>query len=302
MKKSIFLLSIFTPLVFSSCNNTMEGNNTHTSGDITMYIEESFKPLFDTSIYTYEGQFPHATIEPRYVTETQAIDAFVSGKTSTICITREFTEQEKRNLRKSQIEIRSDKLARDAVAMIVNVQNSDTLMTVDRVKRILSGQDTLWNGLKTGINVVFDNENSANFIYMKELAKLSKIPANIFAVKSNEEVINYVKANKNALGVIGVNWISDEDDPQALAFRDGINVVAIAEKEGKDYFKPYQAYIYTKEYPLTREVWLLNKAGRTSLNTGFVLFMIGEKGQLIIQKSSLIPANMVARFVQIKSE
>ena len=143
--------------------------------------------------------------------------------------------------------------------------------------------------------------------YLKNLAEISSLPANVFAVNSNEEVINFVKENRNALGVIGVNWISDEDDPTTLNFRDGINIVSLSKAEGEEYFKPYQAYIYEgyhqdKGYPLVREVWLLNKAGRTTLNAGFVNFMTGEKGQLIIQKASLIPANMVARMVNITTK
>ena len=286
-------------MVFIACNTSPENKE---SKIIPMYLEESFKPLFETSIYTFEGQNPLADFDAHYVTETEAIEAFVDGKTSTISITRDFTADEKARLRLSKIEVKSDKIAKDAVAIIINPQNPDSTLTVDQLKRIISGKDTLWNGLKTGINVVFDNINSANFNYMKNLAGMNSVSKNVFAVKSNEEVIEYVKNNKSAIGIIGVNWISDEDDSQALAFRDGLTVVAVAEEEGKDYFKPYQAYIYTKEYPLTRELWMINKSGRTSKNTAFILFMLGDKGQLIIQKSSLIPANMVARMIQMKTE
>ena len=299
MKKSSLILLICSPLVFIACNTSPENKE---SKIIPLYLEESFKPLFETSIYTFEGQNPLADFDAHYVTETEAIEAFVDGKTSTISITRDFTADEKARLRLSQIEVKSDQIAKDAVAIIINPQNPDSTLTVDQLKRIISGKDTLWNGLKTGINVVFDNINSANFNYMKNLAGMNSVSKNVFAVKSNEEVIEYVKNNKSAIGIIGVNWISDEDDPQALAFRDGLTVVAVAEEEGKDYFKPYQAYIYTKEYPLTRELWMINKSGRTSKNTAFILFMLADKGQLIIQKSSLIPANMVARMIQMKTE
>lgn len=299
MKKSSLIVLICSPLLFISCNNSTEKKE---NKPIPMYLEESFKPLFETSIYTYEGQNPLVDFEAHYVTETEAIKAFIGGETSTISITRDFTEDEKARLRLSKIEVKSDQIAKDAVAIIINPANPDSTLTVDQIKRIISGQDTLWNSLKTGINVVFDNMNSANFNYMKSLTGMNSVSKNVFAVKSNEEVIEYVKTHRSAIGIIGVNWISDEDDPQALAFRDGLTVVAVAEEKGKDYFKPYQAYIYTKEYPLTRELWMLNKAGRTSSNTAFVLFMLGDKGQLIIQKSSLIPANMVARMIQMKTE
>lgn len=307
MKKSIFLAG-FSIFLISSCDNSTGNKNTNSTGEIILYLEESFKPLFETSIYTFEGQNPNANIEAFYVNEAEAIDAFINGKTSTICVTRDFTDVEKKSLLASNnVEVRSTKLAIDAVALIVHPENTDTLMTVDRLKNILSGKDSLWQGSNRRINVVFDNPNSANFIYLRKLAEITNLPANVFSVNSNEEVINYVKENRNALGVIGVNWISDEDDPATLDFRDGINVVALSKTEGEKYFKPYQAYIYEgyhmdKSYPLVREVWLLNKAGRTTLNAGFINFMNGEKGQLIIQKASLIPANMVARMVNIKAE
>lgn len=308
MKKQHFFILLFPALLLFACNNSMEGKNSNSSGDIRIYLEESFKPLFETSIYTFEGQYPLAHIEAKYVNEAEAIDAFVEGKTATICVTRDFTDEEKKSLlKKSNVEVRSTKLAIDAVALIVHPENTDTLMTIERLKNILKGKDTLWTNSKRKINVVFDSPNSANFIYLKKLAEIDNMPANIFAVNSNEEVLNFVQENRNALGVIGVNWISDEKDSTTLKFREGVNIVSLSKEEGEEYFKPYQAYIYegyhmNKSYPLVREVWLLNKAGRTSLNSGFVNFMVGEKGQLIIQKSSLIPANMVARMINIRTE
>jgi phosphate transport system substrate-binding protein len=298
---SILLFGLF------ACNNSKKDTTTKDTG-IDVYIDESFKPLFETSIYTFEGQNNLAKINAFYLSESDAFDAFLNGKTSTICVTRDFTDAEKKSLfATNNIEVRSTKLAIDAVALIVHPENTDTLMTIDRLKKILNGQDSVWQGTNRKINVVFDSPNSANFIYLKNLAELSSLPVNIFAVNSNEEVINHVKENRNTLGIIGVNWISDEDDPATLKFRDGITVVALAKTEGAEYFKPYQAYLYEqyhsdKGYPLVREVWMLNKAGRTSINSGLVNFMTGEKGQLIIQKSSLIPANMVARMVNIKTE
>jgi phosphate transport system substrate-binding protein len=53
---------------------------------------------------------------------------------------------------------------------------------------------------------------------------------------------------------------------------------------------------------MTRDLWVVNYAARSGVSSGFLLFMTGEKGQLLIQKSSLIPANMVARVIQLKSE
>ena len=188
------------------------------------------------------------------------------------------------------------------MALIVHPSNPDSILILSELKDILLGKTTQWPALKTPINIVFDNENSANYFYLKRLFDLKKVPVNMFAVKSNAEVINYVKENKNALGIIGLNWISDADDFDALNFVNGITVMSIAKDETTSYYKPFASYIYTKEYPLTREIWMINKAKKAGLAAGFILFMKGEKGQLIIQKSALVPANSPIRLISLETE
>jgi len=289
-----------------SCSNNMQEKNTNSSGNINLYVEESFRPLFETSIYTFEGQKPLAKIDAHYTNETSVFDAFYNGKTSTICVTRDFTQEEKKFLRSKQnVEVRSNKIAIDALALIVNPNNTDTLMTVERLNNILKGTDSLWQHSNKKINVVFDQANSANFHYLQQIASITALPQNVYALNSNQEVINHVKENPSALGIIGVNWISDEDSPTTFEFRKGIKVISVAKNENEEFVKPYQAYIYegyynNKSYPLVREVWMINKAGKTTLNSGFVNFMLGEKGQLIISRSSLVAANMPTRIVNFK--
>ena len=284
-----------------SCSNS-SSTDSASSGKVKIYVEESYKPLFKTSIYTYESQYPNTHIEPIYCSEQDVIDAFIANKTKTIFMTRDFTKSEKVNLRKSLVEVRSEILAKDAVAFIVHPSNVDTNLTVEQIKRIFTGKDLMWPTSKSKINVVFDNPNSANFRFMSELTHSSKVPDNVFAVKSNEEVINYVKNHPNAIGVIGVNWISDEDDANVLDFLNGINVIALSDDDSGYFYKPYQAYIYDKSYPLTRELWVINKGARTGLNSGFVNFLEGEKGQLIVKKSSLVPFTAPVRLIEIKTE
>jgi phosphate transport system substrate-binding protein len=305
-RSNFYITAIAISTILVSCSN---GNrpigyesDTHGRGFAKILVEESFKPLFDTSIYTFESQYPHANVQAVYLSEGEIIEDFLNNKAKTICISRDFTEKEKSELRKRQVEVRSDKVAQDAITLIVHPENKDTLMTVDQLKRILTGKDSIWPNLKSRINVVFDQENSANFNYLVNLVKLKELPINVFAVKSNVEVINYVKNNKSALGVIGLNWISDQDDFDVLDFVKGLTVVSIAKNKNEEYFKPYASYIYTRDYPLSRDIWLINKAKRSGLHTGFVLFMIGEKGQTIVQKSALLPANAPIRLIQITTE
>jgi phosphate transport system substrate-binding protein len=296
-------IALFILLGLQACGPGTVGyeEDTHSRGKAVIYFEESYKPLFETSIYTFEGLYPSADIKPVYTTEGAIIKSFFERKVKTICITRDFTAKEKKNLKKRSIEVRSNLIAFDAIALIIHPDNADSTISVDRIKAILTGKDTLWsNGKK--INVVFDNAGSANFNYLHNLVDKAPLAKNIFAVKSNEQVIKHVKSNPSSIGIIGVNWISDHDDKNVLNFLKGIRVMWVSKTERSEAFQPYQAYIYTKEYPLTREMWVINMGSRSGLHSGFVNFMQQEKGQLIIHKSALVTATSPVRMIEMTTE
>jgi phosphate transport system substrate-binding protein len=300
MNNSYLYLSIL--LLFSCGGNQSKVSDTCKSGIAKILVEESFKPLFETSSETFESLAPKADIQLKYMAEGNIIDEFYKGQIKTICISRDLTEIEKKILKSKKIEVRSDRIAVDGITLIVNPKNQDTTITLDELQKILKGQISKWKTSKKDINVVFDNQRSANFNYLLAFTKTDKLSKNVFAVKSNEDVINYVKKNENAIGVIGLNWVSDQDDFEVMNFLDSIKVMHVAKKAKSDYFQPYPGVIYTYEYPLTREIWLINWAPRSGINSGFVNFMVGEKGQLLIQKSELVPARSPIRLIQMSTD
>jgi hypothetical protein len=110
-------------------------------------------------------------------------------------------------------------IAFDALAFIINPANPDSVFTVDQMRDLLTGKYAKWNQLnpksKLGaVQVVFDNPLSGTLRYVKDSIIGNGMPLTTAAsaVKTNAEVINYVKQNKNAIGIIAANWISDTDD------------------------------------------------------------------------------------------
>lgn len=303
MKTSGFLL--FFALLFSACDSNnnpfVYQKDAHGRGKAHIYVEESFKPLFSTSIATFESQYPKAKVTATYGAENQMIDAFYANKTKTIVVSRNFNDKEKEYLKSKNVSYRSDKIATDAVVIIMHPTNKDTVLSVGQIKKLLTQNYTDNNNSaigKTKYQVVFDQNGSANFNFMTNMLQVDKLGNGVSALRSNEEVINYVKTHPNAIGIIGLNWISDQEDPTSMAFMDGLQVASVYTSNPADACKPYAGFIYTKEYPLIRDIWVINKGRRSGLNTGLVLFMKkDDKGQLIIQKSGLVPALTPVRLV-----
>ena len=105
MKKSVSFYCLGLMLcVLNSCetheNPLAYQTDAHGRGQATIFVEDSYRPLFETSIYTFESQFPKASIKAMYLSEGQIIDGFFANKVKTVCISRDFTKKEKAFLKK----------------------------------------------------------------------------------------------------------------------------------------------------------------------------------------------------------
>jgi phosphate transport system substrate-binding protein len=122
------------------------------------------------------------------------------------------------------------------------------------------------------------------------------------SAKGNPEVIEYVAKNKNAMGVIGVNWISDTDDYKAVDFTNKVTVAKLRADYGSEFVQPYQLYIAARSYPLVRGMFFILKEPHHGLGSGFATFLGSQEGQLLIRRFKLFPArsNVVFRNATIK--
>jgi phosphate transport system substrate-binding protein len=285
-----------------------EATDTPVSGNVNIVVDESFKQLFDTQIYTFQSLNKEAFIHVKYLPENEALKLLIQDSCKVVVMCRDLTGVERKNFEAANLYPISTKIAEDAIAILVNPENTDSTLTVENLKSILLGTDSTWKQLNSKsdlgkIDIVFDNAGSANARYMEDTLLQGKhFAKNAFAVKSNPEVIEYVSKNKNAIGILSVNWISDSDDTLTQNFLQKVKVLAISKAPAAEAFKPYQAYIKTKDYPFTRSVYMINRQTRPGLGTGFVNFVAGQKGQLMILKAGLIPSIAPVRMVEINTK
>ena len=315
MKNSISKLLLgllFTPFFFSCGGNDPKKElDTPTTGSIKISIDESFQPIMESQIDTFEGIYKYADITASYKAEGQVVNDLINDSVRVVVLSRILNEEERAIFEKRKLVPRETKIAIDAVALIVNKNNKDTLLTVDDLKKIFSGKTKTWKEVNEDSNlgditIVFDNNNSSTARYVRDsLIAGQPLPPNTFASNSHEALIDYVNKNENAIGVIGVNWISDFDDSAVIGFMDKVNVVGVSRDPApftKDsYYKPYQAYIAQGEYPLRRYLYIISTEGRTGLGTGFASYVAGDKGQRIMLKSGLVPATMPVRVVGLRN-
>lgn len=275
-----------------------------TSGSITIAVDESLKPLIQAEIEAFEGIYRDAHITAIYTSESDAINLMLQDSARLAIVTRKLTPDEQAELDKVKIPGRQMKVAKDGIAVILHNENVDRELNVSQLQSIMEGKISRWNQISKSssgdqIDVVFDHPNSGILRYLRDtLTNITTIPPNFFAVNNNEAVIDYVSKKKNAIGLIGVAWVSDAEDSTANSFLKTVHVAAIARDSG--FYQPYQAYIAQKLYPLTRNVVIISREARSGLGSGFLTYVASDKGQRVVLKAGLVPVTMPVRIVEIR--
>lgn len=316
----VFMVVVLSSLI-TSCGGSKKPTNTSTSGLAKVMCDESFENILNQEIDVFEYTYPNASIMPFYVSESAAIDSLINFKTGLIIITRDLPKEQVEYIKKKNGMCYSQRIAVDAIALIVNKNNPIDSLSMSELHELLSGSATTWKQLNNGTNdtvkIVFDNAGSSTARYMREKILGGKpFTSHVYAQKSNPNVFKTVRDNKNAIGIIGVSWLSDDmkgdqaidetsvenlskEDTTATDFNSEVKVLKIYKDGAKKAFKPYQAYIYDGSYPLYRNIYAICASPRGSLSHGFFSFLTGFVGQKIIMKTGILPSIIPTRVINI---
>ena len=278
---------------------------------MTFVSDESFSPIIEEAREVFEHTYPQATIKPIYTNELDGINMLMERKVWLTVASKRLRESQIKNLKDRKYVARCIPIAYDGLALIVNNENPDTCISIKDIKRVLTGEVTKWSEVypssKLGdFDVVFDNAKSSTVHFCMD-SILGGKPINspkVEAVKKSAEVINYVSAHKNAIGIIGSNWLNDARDSTNVTFKKNIRVVSVSrldEATPMNSWKPYQYYIYNGNYPLVRTIYAICTDPRQGLPWGFCNFLQSPIGQKIFFKAGLLPArgNMAVREVVV---
>lgn len=334
-KSSLFNIlsgaSMIAMIATTSCTPIKKGE--YASGTATIYVDDGFRTILEEEIEVFEYTYPNASILPIYTSEGAAIDTIMADGTQAIISTRELTKEQIDYIKaKYKRVVRQNCIAVDAVALITNKKNPVQALSKEEISKILNGEITRWNQLAgndtTNIKIVFDHAESSTVSYLKnEFLKdgesLSS-KTNSFAQENNAQVFDIVKTDPNALGVISVSWLGrdlgvakkvpmdrrledykNETDTVATELTSEVNIIKVSNPTQENDFspiayKPYQAYIYSGDYPLVRKVYMVTTASNSTLVHSFYVFITGFIGQKIITKTGILPYKMAPRLVELK--
>ncbi|MEN9918938.1 MAG: hypothetical protein RL662_1374 [Bacteroidota bacterium] len=309
-KVGLFCIWVSVAIFSISCNrNKITRTDTTTSGYAEIAVDDCYARIIDEEINVFEALNKEASIVPHYSGEVDVINKLLKDSIRLVIAARDLTDAEKQGLKAKLLQPRSQKIAIDGVALIINKENNDSLISVSTIKKIMTGGITSWKEINPQskydkISVVFDNPNSSTVRFIKDsINRGLPLAQTLNALDNNKEVLDYVSRTPNAIGLIGVNWISNPNDTTNLSFIDKVRTMSVSKSEIptiRNSFQPFAAYLAMGEYPLRRDVYIILSDLRGTLPAGFVNFVVGDRGQRIILKSGLVPATRPMRLISVK--
>ncbi|OWP77174.1 PstS family phosphate ABC transporter substrate-binding protein [Flavobacterium oreochromis] len=286
---------LLTSVFFISCYfGNKEEKETILTGTATILVDETVYPLVEDHQMIFENQY-QAKIKLLPKPEREIVKLLSEGKNNLAILTRELTTSETRKFSKSSIKGKITDFAIDGIAFIGHPTNSNFKIEEEELLSFLKGKPSKIKSL------VFDNANSSTVRYLMDLAKLKSLPKNnLFSLSTNNEVIKFVSKNSNAIGVIGINWIT-QPMPDFQKIVESVKVLELKTKNGT-FVIPSQDLLGSGSYPYSRKIKILNYQGTSGLGMGFASFVAGELGQRIVLKSGLAPVRMPSRNIIIRKE
>jgi phosphate transport system substrate-binding protein len=277
-----------------SCENNKSKNtiyDTPLKGTINISVDESFEPVISEQIKVYESSYPDTKIIASYKSEADCFRDLQKDSTRMIIVAKGLTlEEEKFFESKLSYHPNFGILAYDAVSVIVNINAKDSVFTMKQLKGMLAGKDSS----KT---LVVDGSNATSTVrfLLDSVLEGGQFSQQVMAAKGSKAVVDYISRNANAVGFVGSSWVTNEQDPEQIAYRDKIRFALLECNRNCDsgsFAKPSQATITYAQYPLVRPLYYILKENVNGLGSGFTNYLNLERGQLVFRRSYLVPGTM----------
>lgn len=268
----------------------------HTYGTLKITADPSYKNVIKALTSIYNVQYPEVEFDYDFKIEELAIKDLYEGKTEFAIVSKPLTkDQETYLFNKTKILYKSSPIGMDATIFITSIDNPLENISVNDIKTNLYTE----NG---NYNFVFDYPNSSNYNTVNDKLGITAPKGKaIKALESAENVIDFVQKDKKAIGIIGLNTLSDTDNPKVKEYLKTVKILKVADAKGEVY-EPTNPNLRNGKYPFYRLIYFLKNEKGFGIAAGLTRFTGSQQGQLIILKENLQPYYLYKREIQLNSQ
>ena len=217
------------------------------------------------------------------------IASLINGTVDIANASRRMKEKEIEDAQSNGIEPIEHVVAIDALAVIINLENPVSELTIDELSDIFTGRITNWaqvGGRDAPIILVSRETNSGTHVYFLEevVRRGEKENTDIFApqtllMPSSVGITSEVRRNPNAIGYDGLGYIDPEHE----------KVLKIAIDSESPYVSPSTETAKDGTYPLSRDLYMYTSGEPTGVIAEYLGWIMSPSGQAIVEMLGFVP-------------
>ncbi|KZE78266.1 phosphate ABC transporter substrate-binding protein, PhoT family [Myroides marinus] len=268
------------------------------SGYTKILVDESIYPIAEDVNTVFMYEYNRVKVDLLKLSEAEVLNQLLNDSIRIAIMSRELNADEIERF-KGRVVPKMTHFATDAIVFVTSKTYNDSVIDYDLVLKNLQSKSA--NASDKTI-LVFDDINSSIVRSFKEKAKVEKFPTEYaYYAGDTEKALEYVSKNPNAIGIIGLNWLTQPSERISKVI-DEVKVLGVKNYTDGKFYKASQNNIAEGTYPLTRKLYVIDNQGKSGLGVGFASFIAGYKGQRIILKSSLVPFKIPPRELNVRDE
>lgn len=287
--KRVLAFFLLVSFFITACGSTSTNS---TSDSPAQYIEnkgsDTIVNLALAWAETYQTEHSDVRISVTGGGSGTGIAALINGTVDVANASRKIKDEEIAEAQSKGVNTLEHIIARDAIAVIVNMENPVSELTLQQIADIYSGKITNWSevgGEDRPIVKLSRETNSGTHVYFLEtVLRLGNsedktlFSTDTLLLPSSEGIISEVRSNPNAIGYDGLGYVPDD-----------LKMIAIAEEAGGTYVLPAAETVNDKTYPIARDLYMYTDGEPTGVVKEYLNWILSVEAQEIVAELGFVP-------------
>jgi len=292
MKKNLYLIIALFFILLSGCNTETASSPLPTSEDSISTIEnigsDTLVNLALAWAEKYHELLPEVEISVTGGGSGTGIAALINGNVDIANASRKIKTEEIQQAEANSVDPVEFIVARDAIAIIVNLNNPVDQLTIQQLSDIYSGKINNWSEIGGEDRVIVrlsrETNSGTHVFFLENVIRLSdKGDTTIFSsdtllLPSSEGITAETRDNPNAIGYDGLGYVTPE-----------VKVIAIAPDLNSPYIIPSAESVNMNQYPIARDLYMYTNNQPTGVIKDYINWIMTAEAQAIVSGLGFVP-------------
>lgn len=238
----------------------------------------------------YQQEYPQANLSVSGGGSGTGIASLINKTTDVANASRSIKSEEVENAQANGIEPVEFIVARDAIAVIVNHENSINELTLQQLSDIYSGKINNWQELggedRPIVRLSRETNSGTHVYFLEQVLRLGEKENNtLFSpdtllLPSSEVIGAEIRSNPNAIGYDGLGYVTED-----------LKVVAVADNsiENAEFILPSAETVNDGTYPIARDLYMYTAGEPQGFVKRYLEWIYSAQAQNIVTQLGFVP-------------